>query len=311
MSSEDFVPGASPAVGPTGSSAPNQAIEIAGVDNTGTLRAVSVDSAGVVNTNVPAGAATAANQVLQIAQETAAANSVASLDSKTVHVDTGAVVIASSALPTGAATAAKQDVGNTSLSNIETSVSDIDTKVTSIDGKTPSLGQALAGASVPVVLPTAQIALLQAPVLQTGANVIGALSPNQSVNVAQINGVTPDMNTGNAGTGTQRVVLATNQPAIPTTSGANPSGSYAEITNLTTAAQTFTAPANAVGFILEALSDNTNNLRWKQGATATTTSGMRLEPGRDSNYIPCAANISVIAEAGSSQVVSVQWTLSV
>lgn len=49
-------------------------------------------------------------------------------------------------LPTGAATSSLQTTGNTSLS--------------SIDSKTPALGQALAGASVPVVLPAAQISTL-------------------------------------------------------------------------------------------------------------------------------------------------------
>lgn len=44
--------------------------------------------------------------------------------------------------------------------------------------------------------------------LPTGSNVIGALTPNQSVNVAQVNGVTPSVNTGASGTGTQRVTLA-------------------------------------------------------------------------------------------------------
>lgn len=51
------------------------------------------------------------------------------------------------ALPVGAATEAKQDVGNISLSSIDT--------------KLPPQGQALAAASMPVVLPAAQIADLK------------------------------------------------------------------------------------------------------------------------------------------------------
>lgn len=53
----------------------------------------------------------------------------------------------------GAATAAAQATGNTSLS--------------SIDGKTPALGQALASASVPVVLPSTQITALTPPTTVT------------------------------------------------------------------------------------------------------------------------------------------------
>lgn len=55
---------------------------------------------------------------------------------------------------TGLATSAKQDTGNTS--------------VASIDTKTPVLGQALATASVPVVLPAAQITTLTPPAAITG-----------------------------------------------------------------------------------------------------------------------------------------------
>lgn len=54
--------------------------------------------------------------------------------------------VTASALPTGAATSALQTTGNTSLSSIDT--------------KTPALGQALAAASVPVVLTAAQITTL-------------------------------------------------------------------------------------------------------------------------------------------------------
>jgi hypothetical protein len=55
---------------------------------------------------------------------------------------------------TGYATSAKQDTAQTSL--------------TSIDGKTPALGQALAAASVPVILPSATITTLTPPAAITG-----------------------------------------------------------------------------------------------------------------------------------------------
>lgn len=64
------------------------------------------------------------------------------------------VSAASLPLPTGAATSAKQDTGNTS--------------VASIDTKTPALGQALAAASVPVILPSATITTLTPPAAITG-----------------------------------------------------------------------------------------------------------------------------------------------
>lgn len=57
--------------------------------------------------------------------------------------------IASTPVITGFATSAKQDTGNTSIA--------------SIDNKTPALGQALAAASVPVILPAATISTLTPP----------------------------------------------------------------------------------------------------------------------------------------------------
>lgn len=47
--------------------------------------------------------------------------------------------------------------------------------------------------------------------LLTGSAQIGHLEANQSVNVAQINGVTPLMGAGNTGTGSHRVTIATDQ----------------------------------------------------------------------------------------------------
>ncbi len=58
----------------------------------------------------------------------------------------GALRVAATISTAGLATSAKQDTGNTSLASIDT--------------KTPALGQALAAASVPVVLTTAQISTL-------------------------------------------------------------------------------------------------------------------------------------------------------
>ena len=57
------------------------------------------------------------------------------------------------------------------------------------------------------------------PTLQTGANVIGSLAANQSVNFAQVNGVAPAVGAGASNTGTQRIILATDQGTIPVSSG--------------------------------------------------------------------------------------------
>lgn len=65
-----------------------------------------------------------------------------------------AVDLTNSGLPTGIASSANQSTANTSLASIDT--------------KTPALGQASASASVPVVLPVAQITTLTPPPAITG-----------------------------------------------------------------------------------------------------------------------------------------------
>jgi hypothetical protein len=78
-------------------------------------------------------------------------------DGVATDVDTGTplpVTVVANTLATGAATSAKQDIGNTS--------------VASIDTKTPALGQALAAASVPVILPAITVTALTPPAAITG-----------------------------------------------------------------------------------------------------------------------------------------------
>ena len=57
------------------------------------------------------------------------------------------------------------------------------------------------------------------PVLATGSNVIGALTANQSVNTTQLGGVAVATGAGASSTGTQRVILATDQGTIPVSQG--------------------------------------------------------------------------------------------
>lgn len=62
--------------------------------------------------------------------------------------------------PVGGATAANQVLEIAQLTAINANTDGVEASLTSIDGKTPALGQALAAASVPVVLTAAQISTL-------------------------------------------------------------------------------------------------------------------------------------------------------
>lgn len=89
-------------------------------------------------------------------------------------------------------------------------------------------------------------------------------------------------------------------------------GNTGSIVNTALSATTVSAasvPSSAVGFILSAPSDNTDNIRWCIGGTASTTVGLLMEPGRDSGFIPCAANISVCATASGTNAYAIQWII--
>lgn len=73
------------------------------------------------------------------------------------------------------------------------------------------------------------------------------------------------------------------------------------------AVQTFVAPAGAVSANI--MNVGAANIRYKQGAVATTTSGLRLEPGR-SEQILNGSNISLISEDGASSCdVAIIWNV--
>lgn len=84
--------------------------------------------------------------------------------------------------------------------------------VAQINGVTTTMGNGVSGTGVQRVTiasdSTGQIALA------TGSATIGALTANQSVNVAQMNGVATSMGSGANGTGVQRVTVATDDVIV-------------------------------------------------------------------------------------------------
>lgn len=104
--------------------------------------------------------------------------------------------------------------------------------------------------------------------LASGTNPIGSLIANQSVNVAQINGVTPLMGAGANGTGAQRIALATDQTQVSTagvfsvrvdqtTVGTTNAFSLAQLGATAVATNNGTASAGTLRVTLA--SDNTSN----------------------------------------------------
>lgn len=190
-------------------------------------------------------------------------------------------------LPTGASTSANQTTGNTSLGNIDTSTAAVNT----------NLG-AKADAAASTDTGTFSLIALFKRSLQDWTTYLGRFP-------AALGQTTKS--------GSLPVTLASDQGNLTVTQGANVNGSYAEITNLTTTAQSFTPPTNSVGFNICVPDTNTVNVRYKFGTsqTATISAGLQLQPGRCEIYLNTAPTISAITESGSAQTVQVQWILSI
>jgi hypothetical protein len=297
------------ALGIDGAAQPAQSKVVAGSDgvNSYTLLTDSLGQlqVGVTASVLPTGAATAAKQ-------DTGNTSLGSIDTKItttangIKVDGSAVTqpisAASLPLPTGAATSANQTTANTSLA--------------SIDGKIPSQGQAVMAASVPVVISSNQSAV---PASQSGTwninNVSGtislptgaATSANQTTANTSLSSI--DTKLSSQATAANQSTANTSLSSIDTKVGQTPintSGSQA--TASISAVTTLTAPANTVGFILQSSLSNTDNLRWRVGGAATTTTGMLLAPGQDSGYVPAGANVSVIPVSGTQEY-EIQWVV--
>lgn len=74
----------------------------------------------------------------------------------------------------------------------------------------------------------------------------------------------------------------------------------------------FQPPATAVAFLLAADNTNPGNLRYGVGVAAGITTGMQLEPGRDSGFIPFGGSTLTICTetAGVTSLLQITWFLN-
>lgn len=151
-----------------------------------------------------------------------------------------AVPVSSSTL----ATAAKQDTGNTS--------------VASIDTKIPALGQALAAASVPVVLTAAQITTLTPPAAITGF----ATSAKQDTIIGHVDGIEGLLTTIDGDTGTIAGAVAGSEMQVDVVTSALPSGAstLAEQQSQTTHLATIAGDTTDIEAAVELIDDTVATL---------------------------------------------------
>ena len=113
--------------------------------------------------------------------------------------------------------------------------------------------------------------------LPTGTNTIGRLTSNQSVNVNQISGTGVSVNTGNASAGTQRVVLASDQPAVATTSQTAGTATTSSVAGNASSVQLLAANAGRLGATI--VNDSTAIAYVKCGTTASNADyTVKLQP---------------------------------
>lgn len=167
------------------------------------------------------------------------------------------------ALPTGAATAARQDTGNASLA--------------SIDGKTPALGQALAAASVPIVLTAAQLSTLTPPAAITGFSTETTLAAlNAKVTAVNTGAVTVSAALPAGANNIGDVDLASAIPA-----GTNLIGNVGHGKTIKTVSGTFTADTDVIAAVstkrlkviaisLFTFGTSATTITWKSNGTGGT-----------------------------------------
>lgn len=186
--------------------------------------------------------------------------------------------VLSSALPAGAATLAEQQSQTALLTTIDADTSIINTEIVALNAKV-NQGFGLS-----------TVAIRTAAILGNASGVA-------------------DFNAGTASAQTQRVVIATDQAAVSVTPTANTAGSFVSDTVDAATADNNSAPANAVGFILFADSDNTADLRVRlDGTNPTASVGMQLEPGRSIDFTPYTGAVRVISESGT-QAYQLNWVV--
>jgi hypothetical protein len=187
-----------------------------------------------------------------------------------------------------------------------------------VDTKTPALGQALAAASVPVVLTAAQITTLT-PVstvtanagtnlntsalglettqaaIKTAVELIDNAVSGAGFNVTQQGGVAVSLNTGVRDTGTQRVTIATNdvvpvtgtfwQATQPVSGTVTVNGTFWQATQPVSGTVTITPPTLTKG---------------TQGATGLSTQDLKDAGRNQTNYFHAAPIITTTAEVMQS-----------
>lgn len=180
-----------------------------------------------------------------------------------------AVTAISNALPAGTNAIGKLAANSgVIIGDVNVVNSNVSTNIAQMNGVTVTMGNGGSGTGVQrVTIANDSTGIIA---LTTSAAVIGSLVANQSVNTAQVNGVTTLANAGSVGTGAQRIAIAT--AATGTTS---------TVAGSATSVQLLAANTSRIGVII--YNDGNADLKIKFGTTASSTNFSILIP-KNTNY---------------------------
>jgi hypothetical protein len=312
--------GSNSSVAPFPGTAPTFATLVAG-ENSGNIVPVSVDSSGNVNVNVLSSSSIPVTGTVTANQGAAGASAwpVSVSNFPATQPVSGTVTVVQ---PTGSNL-------HVDIDNFPATQPVSGTVAVSSLPSIPAGANAIGSVSVsnfPATQPVSgTVAVSSLPSIPAGANAIGSVSVSNfpatqpvSGTVAATQSGTWTVQPGNTANttawlvtgagGTFPVTGTVSVSNISTSSPVNTNGSFSQAS--ISSASTITAPANAVGFLLEADSANTDWLRWTDSnSTASASNGMKLEPGRDTGFMPMKHNLSICPNTGT-QTYSIQWVLS-
>lgn len=248
--------------------------------------------------------------------------------------DTQPVSVSSLPLPSGAATEAKQDTGNASLSNIDNELSLLNAKdfatettLSDVNGKLNSLGQKASGDSMPMVLSSEQQTILETirNSLDLLDNIING-SDQAEVRLADLNGAATeatlvsidgkdfatettlasvDGKLASLGqstmAGSMPVVIASNQTPIDVKEAINNQGSGVSNVSISGASSTLLLASipSPIEVVVQADENNTDNLRIGLGFGPTNSLGIKLLPGQTEKF-NFSGSVQVICENAAS-----------
>ena len=276
-----------------GGAQPSHALVVGGHTGGGLVRHLRVDTNGRLQIDInssalPAGAATAANQATQEAILDAI---LTELDKKADLTETQPVSIAGTVTVSGGITDAELRATPVPVSGAVTA------NLGTLNGAATEAKQDAQSVLLGAVSETA-------PVSDTANSGLNGRLQRVAQNISALILQLPA--TLGIKTAANSLSIAPASDAVFGVKDRPLTNSFVQLSSVTTI-QTITAPANAIGGKIQALSDNAGNVRYVPNGIAGLTFGIRLEPGRSEDFSG-GSDITVISESGTNEI-NISWTI--